>query len=946
MALGSPLVEAAGVVLRDLHPGDEQMLRRELPDLFSEQPGLDVYDEVIRKLVERGQYENVFVERKGDHFQITGKPLRVVEQINFKGLSEGDEAELRELLEFKPGDRFDRKKAVAGGEKMKAYYGERGFFNTVVEIDFKKSESKNILVNYEIQERVPCQIAGIEFLTPNIDLKEKLERRFSRLINRPLTGERVRKMILDLEEFLISNRYLSSEVTGPDPKYNLAKTQAFLTLQIKEPYRWEFYFSGYQFESLSKLYRALDLKNKERKNVDPAGEGSERLRRNYLNKGFPNIQIDTKVNSPPDSYLRRVYYTITENARVKIENIEVQGRISRNSNYYRKFILENSSDLVEEGFYNRQDLDNGFKNLNTELRNQGFLRAKILSSRIEYNEKRDKVTIVVLLEEGPQTQIRALDFEGNKFLSSFELSQISGLQTNSPLKLNVFETSIEKVKAFYRNLGFLEMKLLNEGEELIQYNEKGTQARILFRIFEGPRIRIHAIAVEGNSFTKNRVILKEADFRVGEVLTPQKIEDAIARLNRMGLFSRVDIRTLEEGTNVSERTLVISVGEMQPGIFSVGAGINSERKLTVRGFTGMSYNNLRGTGRGVSARVEVKQNVAEINYPEHEISAGYLEPFLFNTRTRGRISLTRAVRVFEYQTEYDFTRINGSNRLDLLAERDLDQNFKLTWKVWSLDLREEWEREGRCLPSSANVNFDPNLGKCSPDKIQIGTLGPILDVDFTDNRFLPTRGFISRILANYSHPELGSSRGVEFIHTEASHTYYKRFGSPNYVWANSIRGGYVANLSPEKDGGVPPSYAFVLGGISTIRGFDIATENERLPKQKDAGFEILGSTQKLIQTDAHFYLFKSELRFPIFNDHGGVVFYDGGAVLVAGFNFKRPYRDAVGFGYRYNTPVGPLAIDLAFKINPEPASERMINGQTVKFDAEDTFRLHLSIGTF
>lgn len=52
----------------------------------------------------------------------------------------------------------------------------------------------------------------------------------------------------------------------------------------------------------------------------------------------------------------------------------------------------------------------------------------------------------------------------------------------------------------------------------------------------------------------------------------------------------------------------------------------------------------------------------------------------------------------------------------------------------------------------------------------------------------------------------------------------------------------------------------------------------------------------------------------------------------SGYHFGRPYRDAIGFGYRYNTPVGPLALDLAFKILPEPL--------------EAPFRVHLSIGTF
>ncbi|MGE0525959.1 MAG: POTRA domain-containing protein [Bdellovibrionales bacterium] len=928
---------AAGVSLRELNAKDEDLLRKRLPGLSSGNPDLSTLDEAIRLLMDQGRYENVYVDRKQNgSYEVIGRPLRVVETIQFVGADEVEESQLRDLLEFKIGERFDRKKAVAAGERMKNFYGESGYFNTIIEVSFHKTESNNIKLLYEIQEKVPCTIVSLTFATGNTDLKAKLDRRFSHLVNKPLTTERVRQLMNDLNEFLISNRYLAAEVIGPEASYNEDKTKSFLKFEIENPYRYEFYFSGYKFETLTGIYRAMDLKDKERKNVEPPGEGAERLRRHYLAEGFPHVEVETKVVNPKGTYLNRVYYTIHEGPRVKIQKIEVQGRISRRSEYYEEFILENSSSLVERRSYNRQDLENGFKNLTTELRNQGFLRARVLSSRVEYNDARDKVTVIVLLEEGPQTQIRALDFEGNRFFSSFDLARVTGLQTNTALRLSAFEASIEKLKQFYRSQGFLEMRLLNEGEDLIQYNDKGTQARIAFRIFEGPRIRVNSIVVEGNNFTKSRVILKEADFEVGEVLTPKKIEDATARLNKLGLFSRVDIRTLEEGTNVSARTLVISVSERDPGIFRFGVGVNNERNLTVRGFTGLSHSNIAGTARAVSGRVEVKSNVAEINYLEHEIAAGYLEPFLFNTRTRGRVNITRSEHVFDYETKDEYTAITASNRIDFLAERDLTTHTKLTWKIWGLESRREFERYGRCLPPDPEpgqpaADFDPNQ-YCPPTTQQIATIGPTLLLDYSDNPFLPTRGSITRLTVDYSHPDFGSSSLIEFVRTEGSYSYYHRLGSPRLVWANSVRGGYVSNLSGRENSGVPTSYAFLLGGIYTVRGFDLASENERIPKEGDDDFVVNRGNQLLIPKDSHYYLFKSELRFPISGDHGGVLFYDGGGVRVTGFHFKHSYRDAAGVGYRYNTPVGPLALDLAFKLHPLPN--------------EKEFRLHLSIGTF
>ena len=275
-------------------------------------------------------------------------------------------------------------------------------------------------------------------------------------------------------------------------------------------------------------------------------------------------------------------------------------------------------------------------------------------------------------------------------------------------------------------------------------------------------------------------------------------------------------------------------------------------------------------------------------------------------------------------------------------ERDLTLHTKLTYKLWGLESNKEWERHSRCIFDPNNPDapyvFDPARGKCEASIQQIGLTGPTFDIDYRDSPFLPTRGSRTLLVTSYADPNLGSSKGVKFIRTEANYTNYQRIRGPNVVWANSVRGGYVANLSHDEKSGVPTNYAFLLGGIYSVRGFDLASENERIPKQGTGGgpdgkgFNVSRGNQKLITADSHYYLLKSEVRFPLYGEHGGVVFYDGGAVEVGHYHFGRPYRDAVGFGYRYNTPVGPLALDFAFKIGPEPG--------------EAPFRVHLSIGTF
>jgi outer membrane protein assembly complex protein YaeT len=922
---------AGALELRDIAPADQVKIKNTFPKLWTTPPTQAELDNVIRFLMKEGSYEIVsFEKRWSGEYIIVGRPLRTIEEIRITGAATISQAKILETLELKVGDRFDRKKAMAAGEKLKNFYGESGYFNTIINLSFPKAGNENVILQFEIKENAPCRLERLTIDTSNPVLKRRLSAYLDRYLNRPLTENLIDTLTKRTNAYFVDNRYLTAELTGPDVRYNEDKSAAYVKFEIKDPYRWEFFFEGNQFDSQLDIFRALDWSNRDRKNVEPASEGAERIKRNYLSKGFPQVAVEFEVEVDQDQYLKNVFYDIQENNRVKIKNLIVQGRISRTPKYYSDLISDNSSDLISRGYYNRQDLDEGFKNLTTQLRNEGFLKARIQSSRVEYDATKKNATVFILIDEGPLTLVQTVDFEGNRFFSSFELVGVLGLNSNSPLRLTELESGIEKLKLFYHNQGFLEMKILNEGEDIVHYSETGSLARLLFKIYEGPRVRIASVRVEGNSFTKTWVILKEGQFKIGQVLTPDDVDSATQRLNRMGLFSRVDIHTLEENTSVAERTLVISITERDPGVFRFGAGVNSERQLTAKGFTSLAYNNLGGTARAISGRFQLSQNVAKINYPETSINVGYLEPFLANSLTRGRVSLTRSEHVFDYSNSANLTSITTSNVINFNLERDFNKHYRGIWKLWGFEERKDFERNGHCIA----VGTNPALF-CSPDLQYVATIGPTLEIDFRDNAYAPSRGTFTKFVTEYSDPKFGSSGGINFLRSELHESYYLPLlkTSKRWVWANQGGVGYLTNISNDLGSGVPAIHSFFLGGVDTVRGFDYAQDNERIPPGNE--MPVKEGNQILVKSDSHYYLLKTELRFPIYGEHGGVLFYDGGAVYVSGYDFSRPYRDSVGIGYRYMTPVGPVSLDIAFKINPRMGMYR-----------EAPFRVHFSIGSF
>ena len=152
-----------------------------------------------------------------------------------------------------------------------------------------------------------------------------------------------------------------------------------------------------------------------------------------------------------------------------------------------------------------------------------------------------------------------------------------------------------------------------------------------------------------------------------------------------------------------------------------------------------------------------------------------------------------------------------------------------------------------------------------------------------------------------------------------------RRGVPVFVWANSFKAGYIKDLD-DRNQGIPfDKRGFALGGRSTIRGFPT--------KDIFPSSNTLGANYRLKSTSSY-QLIKSEFRLPLFSkqDISIGIFYDGGQVLIQDFDLGDTWRDSIGVGFRYNTPVGPLNLEYAKKLDRK--------------ETEDDGAFHLSVGVF
>ncbi|WP_297442495.1 BamA/TamA family outer membrane protein [Sulfurimonas sp.] len=186
---------------------------------------------------------------------------------------------------------------------------------------------------------------------------------------------------------------------------------------------------------------------------------------------------------------------------------------------------------------------------------------------------------------------------------------------------------------------------------------------------------------------------------------------------------------------------------------------------------------------------------------------------------------------------------------------------------------------------SSNLALFPqsNLLLISPELIwRYNTRDKILD---------PTKGYFlntllqGSVLGNYSDA-----------------TYYKL----------DVTGGYILPLEPSiaafkvrvgslhtYEGAVPPSYRFFAGGMNSNRAYGYRLLGPKNDNNDPVGFN------SIIETTA-------EYRFHIYDDFNGVIFNDNTFIGQNYIPDNTVGYYSTGFGLRYKTPIGPLAIDFGF----------------------------------
>lgn len=495
---------------------------------------------------------------------------------------------------------------------------------------------------------------------------------------------------------------------------------------------------------------------------------------------------------------------------------------------------------------------------------------------LEYNKDNSRVEITINITEGEPVMLTQLSigYEGDVPVETKdEIDKKIPLKVGKIFSPSGYQQTKGAIQEVLSGKGYPKSEV--EGEALVNRKEKWAKAK--FVIKPGSIYTFGTITVEGNEKVESYIISREATFKPGEVYSLEKINETQANIFQLGLFRSVVIDPVynDEGRIADMK---ITVRERKQGSVKFGVGFGTEDKLRAQAI--WTKRNFFGGGR----RLEV---AGKFSFITQRIETSVIQPYILGKDSQ-------LIGSLNFQRD-DVPSFEGESFLTSAeVQKDFDEYYS-AFGSFNVQLSRVQRSARRTPEERSRENFFLTFFNSG------------LEMDTTDNILNPTRGFVAAAGLESSFRALYSDVNY-FKGTVELRGYKKLMG---VILAKRITVGVIQPFGSTGTFDIPIFKRFFAGGSTSMRGFPF----QKLGPLSQGG-DPLGGNSLLVGS--------FEVRFPIYGEFGGVVFFDYGNVYPDEWEFDLSrLKYAPGVGLRYDTIIGPVRFDVGYALNPEPGIRRV-----------------------
>ncbi|MCA9653634.1 MAG: outer membrane protein assembly factor BamA [Myxococcales bacterium] len=710
---------------------------------------------------------------------------------------------------------------------------------------------------------------------------------------------------------------------------------------------------------LDDINEVLDLEKNEVLDLGKVKDNVEKVKALYTESGLFLADVSYELRPVADEPGKiDLALVVTESTEVIVRGIDFVGNKAFTDRELRKNIGTRVGGYLSVAFpkraggvFNRDAFQADYQFIRSFYGDHGYLDAAPKDPELSLSADRRFVYLTIPIDEGPQYTIgelraREILTPGEKELFSEEVLAESIdpiLKVGDVASLGKIQKIREDIELRYKDAGYANVNVISNSRP----DKEKLELYMTLEVQKGPLVYIERIDITGNEKTADKVIRRELLLSEGDLYSETGKEQSQFRVLRLGYFSNVDIST-SRGSSDDKVVLNIEVTEQLTGTFQIGAGFSTIENFVLQ--AQVQYDNFLGRGSTVSV-------VAQVSSLRRLFNLQYFTRYFLDSKWNF------VFNVFNSQTFYtSFSRNSTGFRVSwgypILRDLTLFLGYNL-----------EYVQVGFGLPGSVGGLFSPGALVNIPSQALVNNLfsngltsalTANVQYDTRDNYLFPTTGMFHQLRSEFASRYFGSQNEYNRYLLD-SRFYFPVIKSQQsfrawLVFKTRLQVGYIHNTLPQ---GVPIFERYFPGGIfgdGMLRGYPLRSLGPRIlvasSPDPTAGLFPYGIGGNLLTA------LNAELEFMIIPPANikGVLFYDMGNAFntealycaepnpeqlpksdpCGRFRF-RDLRYSVGFGFRWQSPIGPLRFEWGIPLDRQRPTALLRRG-------EDPITFEFSIG--
>lgn len=606
------------------------------------------------------------------------------------------------------------------------------------------------------------------------------------------------------------------------------------------------------------------------------------IREMYRKEGYYNAKVTHEIESAGQGQAR-LNFVVDEGKKLYIKKIAIQGAKQLPESELKDELAVKERGMfswfTQGGVLKEELLERDSAALAAYYNNRGFIDAKVGAPEVTIGD--DGITITFKVEEGARFKVESVRVEGDLIADAPKLLALTKLAESAKKKdfldRSLVRDDLKALTDYYNNFGYA------YAEANVRMNDHPEEKTvdIIYVMRKLQKVHIRRVLLEGNTKTRDNVILREMRLADGDQFNGEKLKRSSERLDKLGYFSSVDIEPVPTG-NPDEMDLKVKVKDKDTG--KVGGGVGYSTYDSVYLAASIEESNL--FGKGWSSSLQGQWGAKKTAYTFSAMNPRWDDSLL----GVGFQLFDRKEDYVAYNRDSLGGKVNFSYPIGEYTSLLWDYRLE-RYKIYDVD-----------STSASQIVLD-SIGSHTAS---VGSATVLRDTTNGGSTSLPTAGTVNSVTLMYGGGLLaGSDNFVKAIFD--SGWYHPVIGDLVFHWHGQV-GVVGQNIGDEA---IPVSERFALGGSGTVRGYS----QRKITPLADDGYGAVYGTKEAFTN--------LELTYPLSKKMGiyGSGFFDAGNAWKEGESWfsgtKRGgiaapsfglYK-SVGVGILWYSPMGPLKIE-------------------------------------